>query len=822
MKKDKLIIFDLDGTLYKMKGGSFANSKLREKVLRNAVKYIKIKLKISKHEAEIILEEIVSEYGENISIALEKKYKLNRYEYFDYVWNINPSPYIKKSKDVEGSLIRLNKDYEFLLMSDSPKIWISNVLKVLGIESFFKGKILSGEGNKRKIFGNRYDDILSKYNIIPSNVIVVGDQENTDIAPAKKIGLNTIFINQSKKSKFADANIRSISNLEPAISYLYNGFSKNKYYVFALNNIKIKELYRVKVLKGSSNSIILRYKNSIFKSGLAKNITKEIQAYEKFKNILGSEYNKIFPHYAIVKQTNNYLVYKIKLLGEYSLEDYLLSPKSKNEELIQSFNDSVLKNLKTIYAITKSDNTKVMEDFYKEIIGALYKNLLEANLLNKNNLSLLKLLESNESIFIKNCLSSMAHKDLTVGNIVVNLKNNSSYFIDPRVSVPYSNEKEKYGNIAIDLIGYYISVLRKDMEIKKNSNHISLMSIKKRITSEITYYIGENVTSQPFVDLCNLFWYSVYLACKCDFCLSPERKWLYDEMKNNFDLYFKKIIGYIKNNNQKTLDKESIVNHVVMIDLDGVVLNEEYQTTKDISENVKKAAKKLLLVPNSDTPIPRLERFFIDAFGLKWEVIIGELGSTLKYYNSLIRVCQISGIDYFVSQIKNKFESIGARVYLGDSTTWVRKGKYFQPNCNLVLIDAFRTQSVGMFFLKTTIKGNVVIDNTWSSQCLDVLKKIDKPSGLAKFCYNGRYGFAGSSAKGITKTHGYLALKRIIPKAQFYMIGDSDIDIINDSNVIHLSVANGTNNLKARSGFISDYAYTAGLEDCLKWILKNI
>ena len=82
----------------------------------------------------------------------------------------------------------------------------------------------------RKIFGNRYDDILGRYNIIPSNVIVVGDQENTDIAPAKKIGLNTIFINQSRSSELADVSIKSINNLEPAISYLYNGFSKNKYY----------------------------------------------------------------------------------------------------------------------------------------------------------------------------------------------------------------------------------------------------------------------------------------------------------------------------------------------------------------------------------------------------------------------------------------------------------------------------------------------------------------------------------------------------------------------------------------------------------------
>lgn len=259
-----------------------------------------------------------------------------------------------------------------------------------------------------------------------------------------------------------------------------------------------------------------------------------------------------------------------------------------------------------------------------------------------------------------------------------------------------------------------------------------------------------------------------------------------------------------------------------MIDLDGVVLNMKYQTTKDISECIKEAKKTLLLVPNSDTPIVRLERFFLNAIGLKCEVIIGELGSTLKYYDSLIQICKIPGINFFVSQAKDKLKSIGAEVYLGDSTAWIKEGKCFQPNRRIVLIDMFRLQSIGMFFMKTKSNGSMVVDDAWSDQCLNVLKKINRPVGLTEFSYNSKYGFVGCNADGITKTSGYIALKKIIPKAQFFMIGDSDIDIIDNTNIVHLSVANGTNNLKAKSKFVSDYTYTEGLEDCIKWILKNI
>jgi hypothetical protein len=50
---------------------------------------------------------------------------------------------------------------------------------------------------------------------------------------------------------------------------------------------------------------------------------------------------------------------------------------------------------------------------------------------------------------------------------------------------------------------------------------------------------------------------------------------------------------------------EEITNNVVMIDLDGVVLDKKYQTTEDISRSTQRAAERLLLVPNSDTTVPR-------------------------------------------------------------------------------------------------------------------------------------------------------------------------------------------------------------------------
>jgi len=58
--KDKkgLIIFDLDGTLYKLPGSSFAKSPLQKRVLAGAQNFIAKKLSKNKAEAKTILGDI--------------------------------------------------------------------------------------------------------------------------------------------------------------------------------------------------------------------------------------------------------------------------------------------------------------------------------------------------------------------------------------------------------------------------------------------------------------------------------------------------------------------------------------------------------------------------------------------------------------------------------------------------------------------------------------------------------------------------------------------------------------------------------------------
>ncbi|MEI6288331.1 MAG: HAD family hydrolase [bacterium] len=218
--KNKLLIFDMDGTLYNFKEGSFKKSSLKKKVLSNALIFIEDKLSIDKPEAKKIFKKIKASYGENISIGLEKEYKLDRYEYFNFVWNIPAKNLVVKNYRIKKILTELSSKNKIILLSDSPKIWIENVLKELGLYDLLKNNIYSGESDFRKIFGNIFNQILQKLNYNPKDCLMIGDQEKTDIIPAKKAGIKTIFLGL-KKSKHADLTIKNITEIKKAIDIIW-------------------------------------------------------------------------------------------------------------------------------------------------------------------------------------------------------------------------------------------------------------------------------------------------------------------------------------------------------------------------------------------------------------------------------------------------------------------------------------------------------------------------------------------------------------------------------------------------------------------------
>jgi len=218
-KNKKTIILDMDGTLYRLKGGSFGNSKLKEVILRNIKIFIAQKLKKDEKGAGTILKTITSKYKECVSVGLEKEYGIDRFEYFEYVWNIDPKTLIDFNPDLKKLLKGLKQNYNIVLISDAPRVWVNKILEFLEIEEVFEELVYSGEGDTRKEFGNGFSLRIKEMGVQPSNCISVGDQEHTDIIPAKKIGFKTVYVGEKAKST-ADCSIADINSLERALELI--------------------------------------------------------------------------------------------------------------------------------------------------------------------------------------------------------------------------------------------------------------------------------------------------------------------------------------------------------------------------------------------------------------------------------------------------------------------------------------------------------------------------------------------------------------------------------------------------------------------------
>lgn len=200
-KNRQVVIFDMDGTLYLLdnKHNTYHGSTLENVVLQKAMSFIKVREDCSDSQANAILKiGLTNPVG--LSTYLSKRYGISRIKYFNFVWNINPAKIIEKHSHNQTkktiSLLKRKSRLKIVLLTSTPKIWAYKVLKYLEIDKLFES-IYTGEqyNQKEEIFtllAGRYKS---------ENIISIGDQYQTDIEPAQKLGMRTLHVKTPKDLK---------------------------------------------------------------------------------------------------------------------------------------------------------------------------------------------------------------------------------------------------------------------------------------------------------------------------------------------------------------------------------------------------------------------------------------------------------------------------------------------------------------------------------------------------------------------------------------------------------------------------------------------
>jgi putative hydrolase of the HAD superfamily len=110
--------------------------------------------------------------------------------------------------NVEKSLQQLSEKYIIGIISDtgfSPGRIMSQMLEEIDIKKYFSGFSYSDETGVAKPHPKAFTTLLEMFNVAPENALHIGDIEHTDIAGAKKLGMNAIRYDGNEESNLIHA-----------------------------------------------------------------------------------------------------------------------------------------------------------------------------------------------------------------------------------------------------------------------------------------------------------------------------------------------------------------------------------------------------------------------------------------------------------------------------------------------------------------------------------------------------------------------------------------------------------------------------------------
>ena len=212
----KAILFDIDNTL-------FPSNEFAELARRHAINFmIDAGLDVDADKAYAKLQRIIKKYGPNYPQhfnALLKDFGMKPnpkivaagiVAYHQTKTGIFPFP------DVPHTLIRL-RDGGYILCAASQGVAIKQWDKLirLGLHNIFQDVFVTPKKSRKF-----YKSILKKLNMKPQEVVMVGDNVETDITPAREAGITAILISSERKSRHADYTVKSIGEVPKILEEL--------------------------------------------------------------------------------------------------------------------------------------------------------------------------------------------------------------------------------------------------------------------------------------------------------------------------------------------------------------------------------------------------------------------------------------------------------------------------------------------------------------------------------------------------------------------------------------------------------------------------
>lgn len=242
---------------------------------------------------------------------------------------------------------------------------------------------------------------------------------------------------------------------------------------------------------------------------------------------LGSEYAACLPRFRDLGEVEGSFATELEYVGDATLEAVLASRERRGSVDPSAVVDRVVEILARLAAVTVPADIRSASGnaTLDEVVGALSRNAMAAGSSFRPDAEACR----PRASFVP----GLCHRDLSAVNVMC-AADGSVRLIDPRASVPGAPVgMPTFGSSAIDAAAFLVSLERKELERAKLG--LPALSLADRFRAVVGGWIENGAFNAYMFDLCRAHAYSVYAACRCDYCLAPEREWLYDLMRERFE-----------------------------------------------------------------------------------------------------------------------------------------------------------------------------------------------------------------------------------------------------------------------------------------------
>lgn len=299
----------------------------------------------------------------------------------------------------------------------------------------------------------------------------------------------------------------------------------------------LRSIAGVKQLEGSEASETLDVR-LIVKRGPRAVIESTALLYRRFHATLGPAADAVFPRTLLLPPDggDDAVLCLEPIPGDHleavilNLSDFArrLSPAFQLLDVhlsrVRAMLERTLAHLAVLHAYRAAPEIEraALQDFVMELNGALHENIKRAEL------SITAPAISTRSCFWETGWATLAHRDCSVVNIVGD--QSTVKLIDPRAIVPNGTSGAAFASPAIDLVALTISLERKRFELRAMDADVPI-DRKGIVVDAMTRARECGAVNDCLIALCEAVVYTAYAACRCVYCLAPERRPLYDHMR---------------------------------------------------------------------------------------------------------------------------------------------------------------------------------------------------------------------------------------------------------------------------------------------------